>query len=336
MPFETRWGLTPVAGGDTLTVPSSIPPSVRCYAARCAASPDITVKLAAGASKVALPSSRLFPIACLAALGSSSRQLAVNRPKQRATSRTQHLGRTRSQQSTPGDAPVKHVTTDKVLKPFGAHAGKNEHIGKRDYRVEASGEHTVAVPLPLRANSAASLTKYMQLPASQYALISLPFGASLERVRERVALEDGQELFELVVPYVNIPGVVSVQPVVMCIVRPCSAEVVIEGTECILLGEDALKYRLNDRFRFSVRTTLSWKDEDTTRSINIASHIKVNVDPPSIFRKLMPKAWLERLGNTMVGATLRYLQGGFIQSLANDYSIWEADPDYREARARFI
>lgn len=323
-------------GGEALTVPTSIPLSVRCHVARYAATPDINVRFAAGAPKGALTSSSRFPIVFLAALGSSIKQRAANRRNQRIILRTQHMGRTKSQLSTLGGAPMKHITTDKAVKPFGVYGMRKERISKLDYRVEASGEHTVAVPLPLRKNVAVSLTKYMRLPASQYALIPLPFGASLERVRERVTLEDGRELFELVVPFVHIPGVVSVQPVVMCTVRPRPAEVVIEGTECTLRGEDASKYRLNDRFRFSVRTTLTWTDNDTTRSINIASNIKVHVDPPSIFRKLMPKAWLEHLGSTMVGATLRYLQGGFIRSLAKDYSTWEADPDYREARARLI
>ncbi|CAK0844566.1 unnamed protein product [Prorocentrum cordatum] len=337
MSFATGCVLTTVAGGKYSTVPPNTLFSARYYIARCAAPPDIIIMWCrAGTHTLALSGSRLFPFFCLAAFGSSTRQRAFYRRKQRTIVRTKQLEGKTAPQAILGDAPVRQTTTDKVVTPFEGHGRRTDRIGKHDFHVEASGEHTVAVPLPLRENVAASLTKYMQLPASQYALIPLPFGASLERVRERLPLEGGGELFELIVPYVNIPGVVSVQPVVMCTVRSLPDQVVIEGTECTLRGADAFKYRLNDRFCFSVRATLTWLDEDSTRSIDIASTIKVDVDPPTIFRKLMPKKWLEHLGSTMVGATLRYLQGGFIRSLAKEYLAWEADPDHREARARLL
>ena len=131
----------------------------------------------------------------------------------------------------------------------------------------------------------------------------------------------------------------------------------ISSTQCQLRGSDFIeKVRLNDRFDFSVNTTLTWEDsllEDADIS-NIKSRvvndddddddelmgcsitaktcIKVDVDVPRPFNTI-PKRIIERSGNAAMHLSLRYIQANFVDNLATDYNKWASDIEYRKYRA---
>jgi len=61
--------------------------------------------------------------------------------------------------------------------------------------------------------------------------------------------------------------------------------------------------------------------------------IGVGVDPPGAFAKL-PKGLTQRVGDAVLGTTLRVLQSVFIGGLAQDYARWANDDAYRLDRAQ--
>lgn len=61
--------------------------------------------------------------------------------------------------------------------------------------------------------------------------------------------------------------------------------------------------------------------------------IGVGVDPPGPFAKV-PKGVSQRVGDAVLGTTLRVLQSVFVGGLAQDYQRWAYDEEYRSERAK--
>ena len=234
----------------------------------------------------------------------------------------------------------------------------------KDTRVSANGRATAAIiPPPLQHSLShnVTLTNYMQLPVEQYVLIPMPLGSSLTTRDKSKNSDTGTDLlsanteFELVVPTITFFKM-SLQPVVYASVYPQENRVVISSSKCILRGSSFIeKTQLNDRFDFSVNTTLTWNDtmsdiylsqnnnqngdvnEDENHmnmrcSITAETCIKVDVDVPRPFSSI-PKRIIERTGNAAMNLSLRYIQANFVENLAEDYNKWATDNEYRNYRA---
>ena len=210
----------------------------------------------------------------------------------------------------------------------------------------------------------------MRLPVEQYVLIPMPLDSSLARIDSNNVYDDEQdinstaatttttimetpsngasscgELFELVVPNITFFRL-TLQPVVYATVTPQSNQVIISSHKCVLRGSPFIeKVKLNDRFDFSVTTTLTWKDvfhsaqcnsqpNSTTElsTVSAETSININVNVPQPFNSI-PKRILEATGNAAVKFTLLYIQGNFVSNLAKDYVKWATDVEYRKYRA---
>lgn len=217
----------------------------------------------------------------------------------------------------------------------------------KDTKVAVDGTATVSVTPPQHAVSDdVTLTKYMNLPVEQYVLIPMPLGSSLGVSSEHrdQSLSAWTE-FELIVPTITFFKL-SLQPIVYASVQPQKKQVVISSNTCILRGSPFIeKVQLNDRFDFSVNTTLTWEDslsssngqslgDDPTAGCSITANtcINVDVDVPRPFSSL-PKAILEKTGNAAMRLSLKYIQANFVDNLAKDYEKWANDAEYRDYRA---
>ena len=189
---------------------------------------------------------------------------------------------------------------------------------------------TLSQPLPPNAPVDPSLTAYMRLPSAQYALLDLPYGASLERLEG--------ENFLLKVPTVKF-FFLSVEPNVFATVESREDSVVVKSDRCTLLGSDALIERigLNDAFEFSVTATMTWTDDGAAdaRTIDCDTSLAVDVAPPGPFRA-MPRAILERTGNAVMRVATDQVLRGFLRTLVQDYDLWGSDAAYRERRAKDV
>lgn len=186
---------------------------------------------------------------------------------------------------------------------------------------------TLSQPLPPNAPVDPSLTAYMRLPSAQYALLDLPYGASLERLEG--------ENFLLKVPTVKF-FFLSVEPNVFATVESREDSVVVKSDRCTLLGSDALIERigLNDAFEFSVTATMTWTDGDA-RSIDCDCTLAVDVAPPGPFRA-MPRGLLQTTGNAVMRVATDQVLRGFLRTLIRDYDAWGSDAAYRDRRARDV
>mmetsp|Transcript_16447 Transcript_16447/g.27029 ORF Transcript_16447/g.27029 Transcript_16447/m.27029 type:complete len:329 (-) Transcript_16447:346-1332(-) len=124
------------------------------------------------------------------------------------------------------------------------------------------------------SSDAVSLSTYMRLPVEQYVLIEMPLGSSLTKLDNNNVTSSytgGEELFELVVPEITFFNL-TLQPVVLCTVQPMEDRVVIFSDNCFLRGSSFIeKTRLNERFDFRVRCTLTWFDEQTLVATGVPS-----------------------------------------------------------------
>lgn len=223
----------------------------------------------------------------------------------------------------------------------------------KDTKVAVGGKATSSiVPPPHALSQNVTLTNYMRLPVQQYTLIPMPLGSSLKinGGKDDILLSDETE-FELVVPTIHFFKL-SLQPVVYASVQPQENRVVISSNNCILRGSDFIeRVQLNERFDFSVTTTLTWEDalhseqpdlsQDSNNgdtsimdccSITAETSIDVNVDVPRPFNTI-PKMILQRTGNAAVKLSLKYIAGNFVNNLANDYNKWATELEYRNYRA---
>ena len=262
--------------------------------------------------------------------------------------------------STPPLSSSSHTKTSCAGKVIDSPSSTSTSLFiKKDTKVDVDHTATVKItPPPLRhiLSHNISLTNYMRLPVEQYVLIPMPLGSSLT-TRDTAADNDNilssNTEFELVVPTITFFKL-SLQPVVYASVYPQENQVVISSTQCQLRGSDFIeKVRLNDRFDFSVNTTLTWEDslEDTDISniksrvvndddddelmgcsITAKTRIKVDVDVPRPFNTI-PKRIIERSGNAAMHLSLRYIQANFVDNLATDYNKWATDIEYRKFRA---
>jgi hypothetical protein len=206
------------------------------------------------------------------------------------------------------------------------HAAAALSTTRRPYDTKVRVASQRSAPLPPTAPQNPTLTEYMRLPTAQYALLDLPYGADLRRKGS----SGDQELFELVVPPVKF-FFLTVSPHVQCVVDSNEHSVVVRGTSCCLKGTDALVRRINDCFDFRVTAKMTWADNVTTRRIDCAVDLAVDVAPPGPFR-LIPRRSLEVTGNSVMRVATNQIIRGFLQTLLNDYSKWASDESYRERR----
>mmetsp|Transcript_2853 Transcript_2853/g.5732 ORF Transcript_2853/g.5732 Transcript_2853/m.5732 type:complete len:291 (+) Transcript_2853:2-874(+) len=240
-------------------------------------------------------------------------------------------------------------------------------INPKDTCVNAAGRTTSTVaPPPSAILENVTLSNYMRLPVDQYVLIPMPLGSSLTRVKKEAAKQlnenrldeycrEGnsiEEEFELVVPTIKFFNL-SVQPVVYASVSPQHDKVIISSDKCLLRGSPFIeKVKLNERFDFKVRTTLTWDDplSDESCNKNIRSRrernkmnggkgsitaetkIDVKVDVPRPFSSI-PRVVLEKTGNAAMNMSMKLIQGNFVNNLAKDYEKWANDFEYRSFRA---
>ena len=170
-----------------------------------------------------------------------------------------------------------------------------------------------------------SLTSYMKLPVSQYALIKMPLGATLTKV-------PNTEEFKLEVPNVKFFHL-ECKPTVYCTVSKSDrGDVVTIRSERCVLGGSPIVDSLNAHYKFNVMTQLTWTDQPKEKSIISNSKILVFVDPPFIF-KPFPKSLLESTGNLVMQVALNGIEKMFIKSLSEDYHKWATNRAYREERA---
>lgn len=186
----------------------------------------------------------------------------------------------------------------------------------------------------------------------------MPLGSSLTKLdtcnNNSNSNDETTTEFELVVPEITFFNL-TLQPVVLCTVQPMDDKVVISSNNCYLRGSPFIeKTRLNERFDFQVRTTLTWYDNDAMQvvskssladnneerndeeercsSITATTSIDVDVDVPRPFSSL-PKFILQRTGNAAMKLSLKFIQANFVRNLANDYIKWCSDDEYRSYRA---
>lgn len=191
------------------------------------------------------------------------------------------------------------------------------------------------------------LDQYMQLPAAQYACVPMPLNSSLKRVY------GSEEEFILKVPKIsfNIPGgPVEVFPEVKARVNVEPNRVVIYSDKCTITGSPIVeKLKLNERYNFCVRATLTWRQEDndedeqilledgikpTAGKVDIIcslAEIDVDVYPPGKLA-FIPKRILEPAGNAAMSYVLKLLLEDFMVGLGSDYERWANDDAYRAER----
>ncbi|KAL9179472.1 hypothetical protein ACHAXT_008762 [Thalassiosira profunda] len=197
----------------------------------------------------------------------------------------------------------------------------------KDTKVAVDGRATSSVVPPTHALSQnVTLSNYMRLPCEQYVLIPMPLGSNLS-----VRSDDGEA------------GGVRLGPAAERSGGDTSNKCILRGSKFIETSQ------LNDRFDFSVTTTLTWEDalqsisgdgdieglqleECTGCSITADTSIDVDVDVPPPFSRI-PKRILERTGNAAMRLSLRYIQANFVNNLAADYAKWATDSAYRKYRA---
>lgn len=174
-------------------------------------------------------------------------------------------------------------------------------------------------------DASVSLTNYMKLPVEQYALIKMPLGATLTKVKD-------SDEFKLEVPNVKFFHL-ECKPTVYCTVSKSTEDnkVTISSQKCILGGSPIVD-SLNAHYKFNVVTQFTWADLKSGKAIISNSKILVYVDPPLIF-KAFPKSVLENTGNFVMQGALNWVERMFIKSLAEDYEKWATDKAYRERRA---
>jgi hypothetical protein len=203
-----------------------------------------------------------------------------------------------------------------------------------------------------------SLDFYMRLPVDSYVVLPLPYGIKLERLpskgkngrpsEESYCGAKTDNYFLLRVPPVEFPGIM-VEPKVYCTVqtpdevfgrRPA---VVVRSCRCVLSGDSPIiaATKLNERFTFEIETCIKW-DEATRdsndaqgtrgispcqqRTLTAESKLEVKVDPPSLFRVLLPKRALESVGRAAMSFAVKQVESCFINALMNDYEDWAGNP----------
>ena len=234
-------------------------------------------------------------------------------------------------------------------------------LSKFDTKVAVDGRSTVQVYPPSHAiSNNVTLTDYMRLPVEQYVLIPMPLGSSLTRVGNEKnnahdeksskidcieafsSHESIEEFFKLEVPTITFFNL-SLQPVVYATVQPQSNQVVISSNKCLLYGSPFIeKVKLNDRFIFDVKCTLTWRDSLYKQKDRISNKgpclisaetiIDVDVNVPRPFSSI-PKPILQKTGNAAMRLSMKYIQRNFVENLAEDYEKWSSDAEYRIFRA---
>mmetsp|Transcript_5159 Transcript_5159/g.8284 ORF Transcript_5159/g.8284 Transcript_5159/m.8284 type:complete len:266 (-) Transcript_5159:115-912(-) len=210
-------------------------------------------------------------------------------------------------------------------QPIRASVIHSQHQGLQmmafDTRVKVNSRNQI--PVIGTYDEGYTLDRYMRLPVQEYVVLDMPMNSDLIRT--------GPSDFELRVPPLKFLWM-EVIPTVYCQVTSSARQVQITSEKCLLGGSDIVE-GLNEAFKFKVCTTFSWIDTPSRKIIMSKSDIDVEVQPPGPFA-LVPKAVLEKTGDTVMRIALNQVEKSFISALAKDYLKWANSQAYREERTR--
>ncbi|KAH7621911.1 hypothetical protein NADE_004505 [Nannochloris sp. 'desiccata'] len=186
---------------------------------------------------------------------------------------------------------------------------------------------------------AASLSAYMHLPPSHYSALDPDLIESL-----------GGNKFRLRVPRLKLFSL-WVEPTVDISVSSASStdpRVLLTSESCHIVGSELIqKMQLDQRFILKFSTELTWKaaalstksTHPTVITTNKLSESQINANlelevlteviPPF---QLLPRSVLEGTCNAVLRSLMKTLLPKFLHKLANDYTKWATDADYRLGR----
>lgn len=159
-----------------------------------------------------------------------------------------------------------------------------------------------------------SLSAYGGRPLSELGSAKMAYGASLDPVGPNPAVA-GEEMFEVKVPALNMPGIGDIQPIATCIARKKPSGVQIESKKVQVLrdGNDALQ-----DMHFSMLVDMLWIDTADKQEIVFKGSFKFGMQPISG----MSQDVVESVGNKAMGMSVDMLAKGFVRSFVEDYERW--------------
>lgn len=208
---------------------------------------------------------------------------------------------------------------------------------KFNYALEGSGEVSVPVCKARSQDAATSLTAYMTQPVQALSLVPLPAGVTLKYVGAKKAANGRDEqYFNLQLPPLKFPGIFTLEASATTFAKGGPSEVVIEGNEFKLMGGIGNLEEANKSVLFSMNSPLSWTDNPNERAIRVKTEVKLKINPPGMYRMILPKFLFETTGKPIMKYVLRTVQNGLAGAFAKDYERWETDQALRTSRAEKI
>jgi len=184
-----------------------------------------------------------------------------------------------------------------------------------------------------------SLSAYMHLPPTHYSALDPELIESL-----------GGNKFRLHVPRLKLFSL-WVEPTVDISVSSASSidpRVLLTSESCHIVGSELIqKLHLDNRFILNFSTELTWKGAELSKESIPSASITTNKMPESQINanlelevltevippfQLLPRSVLEGTCNTVLRRLMKSLLPKFLQKLANDYTKWATDADYRLGR----
>eukprot|EP00808_Paulinella_micropora_P007192 g4856.t1 len=195
---------------------------------------------------------------------------------------------------------------------------------ERKYSLKLQVKNDFEVPCTDKFDEGASLSAYMQLPATETFLsVDMPLGARmvlLDKTHYKVAAP-GVKFFKF-----------QVQPDIYVTMQQTKDSLMLLIDKVELNSETFAS--LENRYILEQHTEISWRDADpktgTPAAIICKASADVQVDPPPPF-SYVPTKMLRGLSNLMV-SSFQSIQVGHIKALARDYQKWANDPAYRQAK----
>jgi len=176
---------------------------------------------------------------------------------------------------------------------------------------------------------AGHLEEYMRLPVEQYAVLD---GANIERLTANT--------FRLTVPRLEFFDA-WIEPVLEVEVNLQSRpgqhpKVVMTARHCKIHGSDFVEqFNLNKKFEMAFRAELKWRANQhlgggqAKLMCKTGLEVYCEVTPPF---NVLPRATLESGCNAVLGTFSPMIMRLFLSKLADDYSRWSTDEQYRDAR----
>jgi len=167
----------------------------------------------------------------------------------------------------------------------------------------------------------ASLTAYSQRPLSELATVKMAYGASLEHVGPNPHAA-GEELFDVKVPPLNIPGIGEISPVATCVVRKKPGAVQIEGKKVqVMRGSEDM----TQGTQFTMLVEMQWIDTAEKQELIFKGNFKLGLDLPPAVTANLSQDIFENVGNAAMGVSVDTLAKGFVRSFAEDYDRWATE-----------